>query len=245
MPKWTEEDLATLRRIWDMPVRLQEIQHLLPTHSVDAIRAQALYIGLPHRVALKRPWSAEEMDIVRDIYSKPGSVKAQLHRLPGRSWRAVLDQACRMGMEARDPKDYAKGYAWVDDEIERVLKDGVTLSAKHISERCSAAYQSILERLRKGRGTLYHVARWNRNRATGTGSFEAIWTLGAGEDAPKPYTSNHERHLRYKRKKKEGLAMGNPWLAVAGLVKAPETKVKGRVFKQDMVIHTHDELEEA
>ncbi|MDR9060499.1 hypothetical protein FEP37_05674 [Burkholderia multivorans] len=78
----------------------------------------------------------------------------------------------------------------------------------------------------------WHIAEWRI--VDDLGHYERVIAIGAGDDAEKPITPQSRCRRRQRAV--------NPFAVAAGSISAPAGE-RGRVIKQDMTIHLHDDEE--
>ncbi len=235
---WTAEEDEALRSLWHADGTIKSHIHLIPGRSIEGVRARAGVLGLGARHRPIVPWSPEEDAILRDIWASNGSLKSHLHRLPGRTWRGALVRASAIGLKARNAKQRADCYSWVEEEIDRVLADGIARTVKDIASETVASAVRIQQVLRARHSAKYRIAAWVRTRPTG--SWWPKWVIGTDADTPKPAVKNPNetaRAWRARKRIREGRI--NPFALLTGDVSVVQT-VKGRVIK-----HLHDDELEA
>lgn len=234
---WTAEEDAVLRSFWHAGGTIMSHIHKIPGRSAEGAktRAAVLELGARHRPSV--PWSPEEDAILRGIWATNGSLKSHLHRLPGRTWRGALVRANTIGLKARNAKQRADCYSWVEEEIDRVLADGVARTVKDIAAETVASDVRINQVLRARHGAKYRIAAWVRTRPNG--SWWPKWLIGTAADTAKPSAKNPNataRAWRARKRIREGRI--NPFAILTGGAPVVQT-VKGRVIK-----HLHDDIEE-
>lgn len=231
--RWTSQEDEILREIWHSKETMSQQIHRLPWRTIEGSKARAESLGLGSRYVA---WTNEEDRILTEIWSMGTSLKSQMHRLPNRSWKAAIDRARVIGLKARPAKQFVSKYSWVEDVVIAELAKGTPLSAHLIADRTPASYQRAIQILRRGHGSKYRIADWERRNVTGTGSWTAIWALGSEPDAPRPANKSREAQSRdYRQKKRIAAGRFNPFLAAAGLVTPPSSGC-GRVYQQPMEI---------
>ena len=187
-------------------------------------------------------WTKEEEDKLREIYASGRTIKECADMIPGRTIEAMRAHCWDLGFAPRGSASRSH-YRWVERAIIRVLSEGAPLTVIELAQATGASYHRIRFTMYEGHGTKWHIAGYTRVYARGSQSPK--WTLGAGEDAPKPGTITKEeynRRARERMKLKSGKI--NPFLVAAAAV-APKQTTVGRVYRQDMTIRSRDEMEAA
>lgn len=193
---------------------------------------------------MRKTWTPEEDELLRSIWSKPGTLKDAARLFEGRSGKSLeLHGVNTLGLPRLRGSLRATRHSWVKKEMNRVLSETAYLTTHEISVLICASEKRINLIFRDGKANgEYHIAAWAK-RST-QGEYAACYALGAGKDAPKPIAKTHAEceRARYYRVKKS--AKGNPFAAAAGLVTIPEGQ-RGRVFQQSMKLSDFDEELEA
>jgi hypothetical protein len=170
-----------------------------------------------------------EVAILREHYptNMPISELAKLlpNHPPG-SFKAYAQKVLKI-YRPSDGRFY-KDHGW--EKIVELLKKGPR-TAREIADLRGVSLQSTCECLRN------HRAEWHVcGEIPRQGNYPRLIALGPGEDVS---IARVGRTKKWRRPPKL-----NPFLVAQGMV-APKETIKGRVIKQDMTIHLHDELEEA
>lgn len=245
-PLWTGEQDAILRENWiNNRDAIEKWAHLIPGRSRHGIAKRAEFLGLGNRMD-ERAWSKEEDDRLREAWNSPGPLKWKLDQFPDRTWPALCNRGAFLGLPRRtDKRVIGTNVSWTEGDLVKALTDSDPLTVKDLVRVTGLSASNLQRLLNAGHGKKYRIAEWTRNRFTGCGAYWPKWELGSGPDAKKPANQTRaERNARVRAKRRVKAAQSNPFLVAAGLIEAPKLG-KGRVFKQDMVIHLHDELEEA
>lgn len=95
---WSHEDIEALRRLWQPGQWNPELLAALPGRSKLGIQRRAHQIGLTRPMeSASTAWSAAEDAILREYYPQEGA--SVVHRLTGRSRKAVKIRAARIGVQ--------------------------------------------------------------------------------------------------------------------------------------------------
>lgn len=237
---WTVTETEILKEIWHLDGPLEMHMHRLPGRGVDATVLRAARLKLGRRFI---EWTPEEDAILREIWPN-SSVKSQLHRLPKRKWKAVLNRAIVLGLPARAASVFVSSYSWIDDAAHRELESAAPMNVHQIAKRIGASPGRVGKVLRRDSNDHFRIVDWDRISANGAGAWTPIWSIGSEPDVEQPRRSNAERMREYRAKRRIAAGQFNPFATALGMVAAPQG-TQGRVYKQDMVIHLHDELEAA
>lgn len=184
---------------------------------------------------MNRPWSDEEIEIVRTAWLGDGNFKSCLRFLDNRTYAAAQTYATkRLKLGPRVHTDRGvPAYAW--ERIAAELKKCPGTSVELV-ERTGLSMCAVYDELRlskPGRHGKTHVIEWRR-RPTG-GVPTAVYALGRGENAvkPVPYTNAEKikatRARKGTRKTRLRSKKVNPFAAALGLVEAPKGN-PGRVY---------------
>ena len=231
---WTKEEDTILRDAFERGVLIAEIAQMCG-RTVESVKCHATRLGIMHKGFV--PWTPEEDEILREIWMAPLTVKAGLHRLPGRSYEGAKQRAKRLGYGAKVASAVGtRSYAL---RALIAMLDGVSMTAKEIAAATGMDEGNIYDTLMRWRGVEFRISAWER---VDRHHFARKWTLGAEEDAPKPAPREmKELHKNYRERKRIAKGIFNPFAAAAGMIEPPKAP-SGRVFKQSMEIR---ELEEA
>lgn len=193
---------------------------------------------------MNRPWSDEEIEIVRAAWLGDGNFKSCLRLLDNRTYAAASTYAKRrLNLGPRPHSDRGvPAYAW--DMVMAELKKSPGTSTELI-QRTGLSEAAVFKQLREskpGKRGKTHIVEWRR-RSTG-GSPLAVYAIGPGENAvkPVPYTTAEKIKATKARRRSNKtciqLKSVNPFAAAAGLVIAPAGEV-GRIYH-----HLWDEPEQ-
>lgn len=204
---WTDREDAAIRSFWNADGIIESHIHQLPGRTRHSViqRARVLKLGPRHHACVA--WTPAEDELLRLVWSGKGSLKSNLHRIPGRTWRGCLVRARTIGLNARTAKQRASTYSWVDEEVERILSNKGALTVRQISEQTTASRVAIQQALRRNHHKKYHIEGWTRTRPNGVGSWWPKWAIGADDDVPKPKKKSPAqvtREWRAKQKIKAG-----------------------------------------
>lgn len=160
-------------------------------------------------------WTKEEMKILRVIWESDKTVKAEAHRLPGRSLIAIKQAIWYAGWGRKKRGDTS--YIW--PMIVRELENAPGLTARELEKKLGTCYRNIIEQLierSRGDKKTVFVAGWKRVSST----YVQRWEVGNLPDAPKPPKQSIEERryqdrLRYQKKR------GNPFAVAMQQVTNP------------------------
>ena len=193
---------------------------------------------------MNRPWSKEEIEIVRDAWLGKGNFKSCLKLLDNRTYAAASTYAKRrLKLGPRPHSDRGvPAYAW--DQIKVALAKGPATTSD-LMKSTGLSESAICHQLKlskPGKRGKTHVIEWRR-RPTG-GSPIAVYALGRGENAvkPQPYTNAQKiKATKARRRANKTCTRSkrvNPFASLLGLIEAPAGQ-PGRVY-----IHLTDSPEE-
>jgi hypothetical protein len=155
-------------------------------------------------------WSDEDNLRLAELRKGKGSMKELVSKFPGRSVTGLITHSTKLGLGARDHKLYATHFSWVEEMLVQVMKKHPGKTNRELSELFEASWQGIARVLAAGHGTKFHISGWTRYRANQR--WIARWSLGEGEDAPKPQKLTYaECHRRAKERAKIKENAGNPF----------------------------------
>ncbi|MBB5414076.1 hypothetical protein [Paraburkholderia atlantica] len=184
---------------------------------------------------MNRPWSNEEIEIVRNAWLGEGNFKSCLRFLDNRTYAAAATYASkRLGLGPRVHNDRGvKPFAWDLVEAELIKSPG---TSGELVKRTGLSESSVAEQIREsnaGPQGRIHIIDWRR-RARG-GTPHAIYAIGPGENVPMPKPIPYEEKVaanKRRRRANRTCAVSkavNPFASAAGLVSAP-TGQPGRVY---------------
>lgn len=154
-------------------------------------------------------WSPEEIEILKEIWKKPGTLKQLIGALPGRTASGAAQYGTKIGLPPRGKLSRAR-YSWVDDLICRQLQRGVALSAKQLAEAIHCNPNQAWRVLKRGHGTKFYVDSWARTDFKGP--WTAKWLAGEEDDAPQPRKkTSTERRRKFDLRKRLIASSGNPF----------------------------------
>ncbi|WP_175837072.1 hypothetical protein [Burkholderia anthina] len=235
---WTQEETDLLTEISRKHRVLFEETHLFPGRTFSALKCRSNRMGLiVHRC---RVWTPEEDGTIRKMYASNSSIKSRLHLLPNRSYESVKSRATKLGVAGTKPPVTDGSLSTLRTSIISLLSLGERMTAEAIAGRLGYSLHAVRDCLHKWRGEKFYVASWVR---VGLHGQAAEWLDGNKPDSPRPPQKDPAQSRReYKRRKKIAASAFNPWLVRA----APESVLSaqtGRVFKQDMTVDWHDDIE--
>ena len=197
---------------------------------------------------MNRPWSDEEVAIVREAWLGDGNFKSCLRFLDDRTYAAAQTYATkRLKLGPRTHTDRGvPAYAW--ERIAAELKGAPGTSAELVA-RTGLSPCAVYDQLRlskPGKRGKTHVVDWRR-RQTG-GNPIAVYAIGPGENAAKPVPYSNAQKIKATKARKGARKTVsrkkiNPFAAALGLVEAPKGE-PGRVYIH-LTDSKYDELEEA
>lgn len=165
---------------------------------------------------MKAPqWTKEEMQILRAIWESENTIKAEAHRLPGRSLIAIKLALWNAGWGRKKRGDTS--YIW--PMIVKELEDAPGLTARELEKKLGTGYRNIIDQLierSKGENKKVFVVRWKRVSTT----FVQCWEVGGLPDAPKPPRQSIEER-RYKDRLRYQKKRGNPFAVAMQQVTNP------------------------
>lgn len=172
-------------------------------------------------------WTKEEDAIVRKIWHKPGSLKAQLRLFDDRTYEALLHRGRTLKLGPRQNPSRATGWGWdvIKAELEKGPGTAPDILRRTGLARCTVSRLFGLAEI--GPEGEIHISDYEK-RSTG-GKPIAVYSIGPGENAaiPAPYTDSEKYHMIKARQESKS----NPFSIVLGQVlNAPEPKrtVRGR-----------------
>lgn len=217
---WTTAEVTALTVAWPTDATMEQLSKKF-ARSPEAVRSKAQDLKLGLRPDANRPWTESENAELRRLWAEKGSLKSHLHRLPGRSWRATLEHAKRLGLTARGGNLKNVSFSWVDVEVRKALADGRQMTVTQIHRRVRAARGTVAEVLVRGHGTAYRIAGWGRTDHGSAGALWPVWALGSEPDIPRPATRSRNQYMRdwrAARRVKRGAI--NPFSTIAQQVAA-------------------------
>lgn len=178
-----------------------------------------------------KKWTEAEDAILREIWETPGSIKSQLHKLPGRTWFAVKHHSASLKMPPRS-KLKASTYSWVREVVDAELQKGRPMTSLQIAGLTPASHPRINQILREGHGKTYYIAGWIRSREHG--DWYPKWAWGQEEDVRRPANKNKVQAMkeyRARKKLKEASQTNNPFAVLVQQVMVAEPKAKSRPLR--------------
>jgi hypothetical protein len=239
---WSDEEKAQLAQWWATDVSIADFAVHFPGRAPQSIEKMGQKLGFGKR-RIEREWKPEEDALIHSIWFEPGPLKTLCVRIPGRSADAIKLRGKRIGLPTNRGSLKSSRFSWVTNLINEALRKGKPLAVFELAIATGASEERINDLLTSGRKNgLYHIA--SHVRRSEVGQWAARWTLGKGDDAPRPVPASKREIARraYANKRvKEGLV--NPFLVAAGVV-LPPAGASGRVFQQSMSLRD-DEQEAA
>lgn len=179
---------------------------------------------------MKNDWLMTEIALLRERYATEPSCAELMALFPRHTPASVRRTACIEGLSR--PRAGVVKFRPGLDRMLKLLEQG-PLTSREIGKHLGIQYRAV-ENLKTMYRDSFRVAGWEP--PPGPGKWAPKWGLANGmPDVPKPFA---------RRGKKIGRKMANPFAVASGQVSVP-AGAPGRVYKQDMVIHLHDELEAA
>lgn len=116
---WTNEELLILEEEYKKHKKIEDIIDKLPNRTKDAISLKIQKLGLNKKYPNPRTWTDEEIEILKNGYSKNETAKQIAEKLPNRNASTVHAKAIDIGIITPKPNNYAK---WTEEEI-KILTD--------------------------------------------------------------------------------------------------------------------------
>lgn len=186
---------------------------------------------------MKNDWTAEQEQLLRDIWPTGESIKRHIKALGDRSYTTIISHAKKTLKLPPRPKT-ARGrlaYAW--PLIKAELESGPG-TAPELIARTGLSMAPVCHRLREanpGPDGEIHIIGW-RKKSHG-GKPTAVYAIGPGENAPIPAPLTTAE--KWVKKKTRNAGAANPFSVAAGFVPVRST-IPGRFIK-----HLHDDDLEA
>ncbi|KVO11744.1 hypothetical protein [Burkholderia ubonensis] len=236
--RWTPQELGLLIEISQQRRVLREEMHCFPGRTYDALTSQCNRMRLPvHR---EHGYSEAEDAAIREIYASNSSIKSRLSLLPNRSYSSIKVRARQLGVTGTKAAATDGSLSVVRMSVVTPLKKGDSMTTEVIAAKLGYCLDSVRIALRRGRGKEFYIAGWLR---VGLHGIAPTWAHGCGPDAARPPRKDTALSRReYKRRRKIASAAFNPWQIGAAPISALSAP-PGRIFKQDMTIHSHDDFE--
>lgn len=133
---------------------------------------------------MSRKWTEEENLLLAELRQGMGSMKQLSAKIPGRTANACIVHATKTGMGRRHHTQYATRFSWVDVLVADALKKHPGRTVRELAEITATSYPGCHRALTDGHGKRYHISGWTRFRSTQ--KWTAKWSIGEGEDVPKP-----------------------------------------------------------
>lgn len=239
--KWTDGEDQIIRDHWLSDGFIRDFAHLLPGRTFQAVEKRGFMLKLGARKA----WTPEQDAHLTKIWTGNERIKSHAHMFPGHSIAAIYTRASSLGLGRRPSHGgFSDTYAW--SVILKELSKGPAIA----SDLADATKfdQSVIYRYLKRHHTSgdIHIASWTRK--TQSGKPVPVYVAGKGIDAAKPERVSPAEKERRRRKAKlhqrvvsgEVVKSIKVFAVALGSVAAP-TGERGRVIKQNVTIHRHDE----
>ncbi|WP_250467650.1 hypothetical protein [Caballeronia sp. GAFFF2] len=215
--RWSDEEKAVLREIYDAEACLSENMHRLPGRTFHSAKSKASKYGMA--IANERFWSEEEKAILAKIWRGKQSIKVGLKQLPGRSYDSARAEAQRLGLTYRKKKLGRTGYSHLESVVAAILEEGIPLTIKEMVERTGHSFHGIETVLRRRHGRAFHIAGYQR--MSQYGNLTARWMVGKADDAVKPPRKSASQACREWRFRQQLKRHGhNPFSTIAQQVAA-------------------------
>ncbi|TCK39670.1 hypothetical protein B0G84_5010 [Paraburkholderia sp. BL8N3] len=181
--RWSKEEDGVLAAIAKSGETLLASMDKIPNRTYFAARNRGEAIGLQFSSA--RAWTDEERTILARIWAGKVSIKVAIKDLPGRSYLSAKGEAQRLGLAGVKGRKGRTGYSWVEVAVRNVLTNSEhPMTIAEITVATGASTHAVDSALRKGRGEKFRVETWIRKSTFG--DLSAKWTVGTGQDAPRP-----------------------------------------------------------
>jgi hypothetical protein len=210
--KWSDEEKAVLREVSQSDLTLMSQMHRLPGRTHTSARHYASRVmKLPLRS--QNPWSPEEREILRGIYSSTESIKHAVARLlPHRTYPMAKSEAMRLRI-TRSGQRRTYGYSVLFRQIELILAGGHKASVRELAQQLNVSIGGVDHAMRRQHGTHVRIAGYRR---AANGGLAALWALGTGADAPRPERkSSTEACREYRARLRVKAGAINPWAGLA------------------------------
>ncbi|QTO46350.1 SANT/Myb-like DNA-binding domain-containing protein [Burkholderia latens] len=235
-PNWSKEDDDRLIAIYESGNICEQLDNF-PGRTRGSCMRRA------YRLKITRVdhWTDEQDNLLRDAYSQGVRLKLIAQKMPSRSLPAIKARCQRLGLVGQFQGKSGSDFSWVRESLLSVLRQGQILTIAKLALHVGCSQSGIKHQLKVLHGKQIHVGDWEH-----TGQrYVPCFKYGVGDDVPRPGPrSNAENCQRYRTKNRIKEKKYDPFAALIGNVQIPSSET-GRVFKQDMVIHLNDELEEA
>ncbi|WP_156173954.1 GcrA family cell cycle regulator [Cupriavidus basilensis] len=140
-------------------------------------------------------WTEEDDAKLREYWANGIPVRKWFTDFPGRSQSSIFCRAHALGLPARN-KTVQRDECVTWRMIQRVLSDGVARSSKELSILTGFHSAYISLQLKRHHREHLHISEWVGHRAK-----MPRYTLGPGEDTPKPAPISHSAASAKWRKK--------------------------------------------
>jgi hypothetical protein len=166
------------------------------------------------------PWTEEEDEILRKIWTSNAPLPACLGQLPGRSYMAARGRANRIGLAGTAPhgKNRGKRASHVEAAIRERLAAGRPLTMEQLADKTGASLSQIAKVLADGHRKTYYVAGWIRVRSHG--EWCRRWAIGRHEDVERPRPKRAVEVARAYRIRQEIKQDNSPFAALIKQVTA-------------------------
>ncbi|KVV22328.1 hypothetical protein WK80_22325 [Burkholderia multivorans] len=178
---------------------------------------------------MKNDWLVTEIALLREKYATAPSCAELMALFPRHTPGSVRRMGRLLGLER--PRAGVTKFRPGRDRLMKLLEAEGMLTTQEIGERLGITHGGAQELKRMYRSEL-RIAGWKP--PVHMGKWAPKWGIANGmPDAPRPF---QPKGTKAGRKSK------NPFSVALGSVAAP-SGTRGRVIKQDMVIHLHDDEE--
>jgi len=191
------------------------------------------------------PWTQEQDDSLRWIWTSAERVKENTHLFGNHSYGAIIQRASYLGLGKRAIAVRQSSVLW--ECMKRELKER-SWNRFDLADCLGAHPKTVyLLLVRACKSNLAYICKWDRRPETNR--FVPIYALGNKPDVPKPPLPTHTEKSRLQRKRIRNIKIVackpirgvNPFAVAIGLVK-PSSIGSGRVYRQSMSIR-EDEME--
>jgi hypothetical protein len=147
-------------------------------------------------------WTTHQEKNLRELWVSDKSIKANLNLFGDHTYQAVIVHAQKLNL-GRRPMPFRSTYSAVWDEVERLLKTGVTLTAKEIGERLGFSMRHVTDimnaRHAQDESPIY-IHLWRK--PGGGHHYVQVWAWGDSEDAKRPKKRSQDDINRIRRERR-------------------------------------------
>lgn len=110
---WTDEEVATLRRLNEAGVGYHEAVKELPNRTDKAVGQKARSLGLRRMTTRPPSWDQQEIDLVKEMWEQGISANEIAKALPGRTRNSVIGKVNRLKLSGQPtPKQVVARKLW-------------------------------------------------------------------------------------------------------------------------------------